>query len=51
MDAIRASLQNYQDYFFQFSNGAGNASPLSTSCALVSVTEYATGSLNIPKYP
>ena len=37
-------------HFFQFSKRAGEASPLPPSCAPVSVVEYATISLNMPKY-
>ena len=36
-------------HFFRFSKSAGEASPLSPSCAPVSVVEYASVSLNIPK--
>ena len=37
--------------FCRFSKRAGEVSPLPLSCAPVSVTEYASVSLNIPKYP
>ena len=36
---------------FQFSKMAGEASPLPPSCTHVSVAEYASISMNIPKYP
>ena len=38
-------------HFFQFSQSAGETSPLPPSCAPVSVTEYVSISLNMPKYP
>ena len=37
------------ELFFRFSKKAGDASPLAPSCAPVSVAEYASVSLNIPK--
>ena len=37
--------------FFLFSKGAGEASPLPTSCAPVKVAEYASVCLNMPKHP
>ena len=38
-------------HFFWFSKRAGEISPLLTSCTHVSVAEYASISLNIPKHP
>ena len=38
-------------HFFRFSERAGEASPLQPSFAPVSVAEYPSLSLNIPKYP
>ena len=38
-------------HYFRFSKGTGEASPLPLSCAPLSVTEYASISLNMPKYP
>ena len=37
-------------HFCRFSKSAGLTSPLSPSCALVSVAEYASISANMPKY-
>ena len=38
-------------HFFRFSKRAGKASPLPLSCAPLSVAEYTSISLNMPKYP
>ena len=38
-------------HYFRFSKRTGEASPLPLSCAPLSVTEYASISLNMPKYP
>ena len=38
-------------FLFQFSLRAGEASPLRPNCAPVSVTQYASISLNTPKCP
>ena len=39
------------EHFFQFSKKAGEASHVPLSCVPVSVAEYASISLNMPKYP
>ena len=39
------------EHFFQFSKMTWEASPLLLSCASVSVAEYDSISLNMPKYP
>ena len=38
-------------HFFRFSERVGETYPLPPCCAPVSVAEYASISLNIPKYP
>ena len=49
MDTIRVFLSKIRT-LFSISKMAGEASPLPLSCAPVSVTEYASASLNMPKY-
>ena len=52
MDTIRAfSQKNQCFFFFQFSEVGSGGLPLHRGCAPVSVPEYASISLNIPKYP
>ena len=50
MDTIRAFFPKSR-YFFQFSKTGSEGLPSPPSCAPVNVTEYASISLNIPKYP
>ena len=50
IDKIRAFLSKIRTFFSIFIKGT-ETSPLLSSCAPVSVAEYASISLNMPKYP
>ena len=50
MDTIRVLLSKFRT-FFRFSKKTREAFTLLLSCKPVSVTEYASVSLNLPKYP
>ena len=49
MDTVETYFRNL-GHFFRFSKSAGEAYPLTPSYTSVSVTEYASISLNMPKH-
>ena len=51
MDTILALFFQNQGTFFNFLKKTGRPLPLPLNCASMNVAEYASVSLNIPKYP